>query len=158
MVFSITNERWRCHVALNRRSFLRALIGVPFAAKALERIISNGVAAPITPTPEPAWMKPSAVPPLLPYQQSGMAVPTVYPGIVRIQDAPYTLQPGDLVKVNGDGTVEKCEQGDPMMVGWVVGTHVGCRSDGPIDWHVDVQPYEPFAMVEMPRGRMVWPQ
>lgn len=50
-------------MSLSRASFLRALIGAPFAAKAVERIIANGVAAPapvpVKPTtPEPrasAW-------------------------------------------------------------------------------------------------------
>jgi hypothetical protein len=41
-------------MSLSRASFLRALIGAPFAAKAVERIIANGVAkpAPVSLTPE----------------------------------------------------------------------------------------------------------
>ncbi len=33
-------------MSISRGTFLRALIGAPFAAKAVERLISNGVAAP----------------------------------------------------------------------------------------------------------------
>lgn len=46
-------------MSLARRSFLRALIGAPVAAKAVERIIANGVTPPkvepVKPTPEPRW-------------------------------------------------------------------------------------------------------
>lgn len=41
-----------------RRSFLKALIGIPFAAPAIERIIANGAPpkAPLpTPAPKPTW-------------------------------------------------------------------------------------------------------
>ncbi len=45
-------------MSLARRSFLRALIGIPVAAKAMERIIAGGAqpkVEPVRPTPQPAW-------------------------------------------------------------------------------------------------------
>ncbi len=47
-------------MSLNRRLFLRALIGVPFAAKAMERLMANGIEQP-KPVIEP--VKPT-VPPM----------------------------------------------------------------------------------------------
>ncbi len=43
-------------MSLSRGSFLRALIGAPFAAKAVERMIANGA-------PKPVPVKPTVQPP-----------------------------------------------------------------------------------------------
>ncbi len=51
-------------MSISRGSFLRALIGAPFAAKAVERIIAGGApkpkVEPIRPTLEPVWARPGA--------------------------------------------------------------------------------------------------
>ncbi len=48
-------------MSLPRRNFLRALICAPFAAKAVERIIAQGVTPPkvepVKPTVEPVWAR-----------------------------------------------------------------------------------------------------
>lgn len=132
-------------MSLNRRSFLRALVGVPFAAKAIEAIIARGAPAPqpIALTPEPKWKKPAPGPQPV-YGFSGAPVPSGYHGIVRVyEDGLAPIQVGDLVRVNDVGRIEYGTDDDRFVVGYVVGYVVGstvnCSSVGPIETVVDIQ-------------------
>lgn len=155
-------------MGLNRRSFLRALIGAPFATKALERIITNGIAAPVVepvkPTPEPKWIAPVNRDWNAPedyqitgYSYSGTPVPVYDPGVIRVYTSDLNeIGPGDPVKVDPDGKIVRCENNDEARVGWVVQTQIEAFSDEPIQMSVDIhtevmRPWKSYARHEWPK-------
>ena len=130
-------------MSVNRRSFLRALIGAPFAAKALEAIIAKSVAAPVVApvpvaaTPEPKWEKPSLahIPACYPttgfaysatpYNFSGVCVPDYHPFVTVPFDVASPVIINDLVEVDAYGRVVPHIEGSSRhLLGRVIGTEL----------------------------------